>query len=155
MKFRFVLSVLLLSAISLSAQRTNRNIGIILGDPTGVSGKYWLNDTQAFDLAISWRTGTIGELNKSDGKTSLSLHSTYLIHDYSVFSNKHLPAYFGVGGTVTLQQDLAVGIRGAVGIDYLFPNIPLDAFIEFAPSFYLIPSSVFRIGFGLGIRYHF
>lgn len=155
MKFIIALSVLLLGASSLFAQRTNKNIGIILGDPTGVSGKYWLNDTQAFDLAISWRTGTIGEVKNSESKTSLTVHSTYLIHDYSVFSNKHLPAYYGVGGTISLQKDLAVGIRGAVGIDYLFPNLPLDAFIEFAPTFYLIPSSVFHIGFGLGIRYHF
>ncbi|HEU0038897.1 MAG TPA: hypothetical protein VFR76_06460, partial [Verrucomicrobiae bacterium] len=61
--------------------------GLILGEPTGASLKYWLNDTMALDGAIGW---------SFHRETDLHLHSDVLWHKFDLFSvpEGRLPLYF-------------------------------------------------------------
>ena len=98
----------------------NFGLGLELGDPGawGALEKIWIDKTNAFQPAVK-----IG-----DGLTLLQLD--YLWSDYDVIHPDHglMPLYFGVGGDLDLQNSVAVGARGVVGISYLFNRreVPVD-----------------------------
>lgn len=123
-------------------------IGIILGEPTGLSFKLWTGRTSAFDAAAAWSF-------RHEGK--LHLHLDYLIHNFRIFNVKSgkLPLYFGIGSRVKFEEDMRVGVRIPVGICYLFKNHPLDIFFEIVPLLDVAPETEFGINGSLGIRYFF
>ena len=47
-------------------------LGIILGEPTGISFKSWLSTTTAFDMAAAW---------SFVDEDALHLHGDYLVHN--------------------------------------------------------------------------
>jgi hypothetical protein len=124
--------------------------GLILGEPTGASLKYWLNSTMAVDGAVGW---------SFHEETDLYLHSDVLWHKFDLIpvSRGQLPLYFGVGGRWKIRDndDDRVGVRAPVGLSYIFDNVPVDVFLEVAPIIDFAPST--RGGFtaGIGARYWF
>ena len=74
MKYKIAIIVLLLSVASANAcTQDDFGIGIILGEPTGLSLKYWLDEERAIDGAAAW------SYSEND---SFQLHGDYLIHNY-------------------------------------------------------------------------
>ena len=75
-------------------------------------------------------------LKLGNGSTLLQLD--YLWHDYDVIHPKDglFPIYFGVGGDLSLQSNVAVGARGVVGISYLFNRVevPVDIYVQLVPE---------------------
>lgn len=125
--------------------------GIIIGEPTGASLKYWLNDTMAFDGAVGWSYRP---------HSDLYLHSDVLWHDFDLIpvAQGKLPLYFGVGGLVRFRddnRDNQVGIRAPVGLSYMFDNIPVDVFVEVAPTIDVAPDVRGEVTGGVGVRYWF
>jgi hypothetical protein len=124
--------------------------GLVIGEPTGASVKYWFNNTLAIDGAFGW---------SFHHDTDFTIQSDVLWHKYDLFhvSQGALPLYFGVGGRVKFRdnQDDEAGIRVPVGVTYLFPDIPVSLFAEVAPVLDVTPSV--RGGFtaGIGARYRF
>jgi hypothetical protein len=139
-------------------------LGIILGDPTGLSGKWYINPDHAIDFAIGagWFTGH-----------SLRIHADYLFH-FHLTSNStfDLPLYIGVGpafafwygdyrdgywGTKEYYGDprFGLGVRVPFGVSFQFNEVPLDLFIEVVPSIGLLPGIGFFFDWGLGLRYWF
>ena len=143
----FVLTVVLLRADAL-AQSSGFGLGIILGEPTGISGKLWTGKSTAIDGAIAWSSGK---------NSALHLHADYLLHNFNLFKVEKgkLPLYYGIGGRVNLQNDTSVGVRIPVGINYIFANAPFDIFLEIVPLLDLVPNTEFRLNAGLGVRYFF
>lgn len=156
-----VISVILIWAGSLvplksaSAQSSVFQAGLIFGNPTGFSAKYWINTDKAIDFAVSLPSQT-NEFSSSEN-TNYIVHSTYLTHQRNLLrlETGELIYYNGVGGTVTLQDNPIIGIRGVMGLDYVFPKIPVNVFIEFAPVFHIYPASIVDSGLAIGTRYHF
>lgn len=130
------------------AQDKGFGLGIILGEPTGISGKQWLTQNTAVDGAAAWNFGNGGYLH---------LHADYLIHNYDVFTVKEgrLPLYFGVGGRIGFGDDVLFGLRGVVGVAYQFSGAPFDAFLEIAPIMDLVPGTKFHVHGGIGARFYF
>lgn len=124
--------------------------GAIFGEPTGVSLKYWLNDTMALDGAAGW---------SFHDEDDLHLHSDILWHKFDVFkvSKGQLPLYFGVGGRVKFRDndDDKVGIRFPIGISYLFEDAPVSLFLEVAPVLDLTPDTDADFTAGIGVRFRF
>ncbi len=122
--------------------------GIILGDPTGISLKYWSSPTNAWDAGIAWGIG------RDD---AFHLHGDYIWHKYGLIrvEKGRLPLYYGVGGRILFTAKAHFGIRGVIGLDYLFAGIPLDIFLEIGPVFDLVPATEFDFTGGLGARYFF
>lgn len=125
--------------------------GIIVGEPTGASLKYWLNDTLAVDGAVGW---------SFHDHTDAYFHSDILWHDFDLIpvSQGRLPVYFGAGGMVRFRDDRhdnQVGIRLPVGVSYIFDNTPVDIFAEVAPVIGLAPDVRGEVTGGIGIRYWF
>lgn len=123
-------------------------VGISLGNPTGVNGKYWLDKTAAVD----------GGLGLSLGKhTDASLHSDYLLHKEGAFflNDVHpLDLYYGVGGRMEFADDIELGIRVPVGLAHRVENGDADVFGEIAPIFDFLTSPSVEVHFLFGARYY-
>ena len=125
----------------------NFGVGLMIGEPTGISLKYWYSDKNALGGGIAWSLGRYDAVH---------LHADYLWHSYSAFGDiekGRLPVYYGVGGRIVFAEDNSVlGVRVPVGLDYRFENDPLDLFLEIAPTVNLAPDTDFDINGALGIR---
>lgn len=138
---------------SATAQQSEFGLGIILGEPTGLSLKKWVHSTAAIDGAVAWSFGN---------KDALHLHADYLVHNFTLFKVEKgkIPLYYGIGGRIKFEEDngegdTKIGLRIPVGICYMFTNSPLDVFIEIAPLLDLSPSTEFDLNGAVGIRYFF
>ena len=142
----FVVAIFL--QIKVNAQDRGFGLGIILGQPTGVSGKYWTNGQNAFDFAAAWSFSENG---------NLLLQADYVWHMFRLIqvSEGKLPLYVGVGGEITFANRTRVGVRVPVGLDYLFANAPVDIFLEIVPILELVPETDFDLAGGVGVRYWF
>jgi len=156
MKNGTILALVGLLFISVSAVQAqpkgnegDKGLGIIIGDPTGVSFKAWLNSKHAFDLALAWTL----ERNES-----LHIHGSYLYHNNNFFNPNRgrMPLYYGIGGRVKVREDrTTLGVRVPFGFEYLFQGAPLGLFLEVAPILDLTPNTELDINTGLGIRFYF
>jgi hypothetical protein len=135
------------SSSNVGAQDSGFGLGVILGEPTGISFKNWVGSRTAIDGGIAW---------SFSNNNSLHLHMDYLVHNFNVFKAKKgkLALYYGIGGRIKTEKS-RVGIRIPVGINYIFGDAPLDIFFELAPVLDLVPSTEFRLTGGIGIRYYF
>ncbi len=128
--------------------------GIVLGQPTGLSFKWWAGETVAFDAVAAW----------SFFPGRLYFHTDYLQHFFNLFdvAPDQLPAYVGIGGKVALDfaavdspDFVNLGGRIPVGISFLSQELPLDIFLEIAPGIRLVPDVQPVYGAGVGVRYRF
>ena len=124
-------------------------IGLILGEPTGITAKLYLHDDRAIDFAA-------GSAFIAGG---LQVHSDYLFHPWILQDRDSfvLPVYIGPGlrlidysGGADSGSHLAVGIRAVVGLLFDFKNVPLDAFVEVAG----VGEYDFKSGNGLGAAFN-
>jgi hypothetical protein len=122
--------------------------GIILGEPTGFSAKYWLSSTSAIDGAIAW--------SFIDGG-AFHIHADYLLHSFRLIyvPEGKLPFYYGIGGRLKTSDKTRLGVRVPLGLAYLFQTAPVDIFLEVVPILDFIPKTDFRINAALGARYYF
>jgi len=146
--FRFLTICFIFSTISIFSQSSGFGLGIIVGEPTGLSGKYFLNANNAIDAAVAW---------SFKKEAALHIHADYLYHDNSFFNVRtgKLPVYFGFGGRIKLQDKSRFGVRVPVGIAYQFPKAPVDLFVEIVPLLDLIPDTQFDFNGAIGVRYYF
>lgn len=126
-------------------------LGVMAGEPTGLTLKVWGNSRQAFDAAAGWAIGEGGWVY---------LHGDYLWHRYEFDPEEFegtVPYYFGVGCRVLLHEgdDSRVGVRFPIGLDYLFESGRFEVFIEVAPVLDLAPETDFDLSGGVGARYYF
>lgn len=131
--------------------------GLILGEPTGVSMKYYLGNDTAVDAAVGG--AFIGK--------GIQVHADFLWHPW-VLEQKpsfSLPAYFGIGVRVLDrnggggdQDHVRIGARGVAGVLFDFTEVPLDVFLEVAGvADYRTKGDRFGldINLGAGVRYYF
>ena len=105
-------------------------VGIILGEPTGVSAKLYLADDHAIQGALGF--GFVGG--------GLHVHADYVIHPLILQAREQfvLLVYVGAGVRVIDYRNgrdddsIALGLRIVGGILFDFKQIPLDAFVEVA-----------------------
>ncbi len=123
-------------------------LGVILGEPTGLSLKAWMSHTTAFDLAVAW--STVDE-------PAVDIHGDYLFHDYDLFhvDRGQLPVYYGLGARLKfLNHDSQAGVRAPVGVEYLFESAKVGLFMELAPILDLAPDTGFHLNGAVGARYY-
>lgn len=150
------------TALAKTPKDYNIGLGIVLGEPTGLTAKYWFDDTNALDAHLSF--------DFTDEAFVVS--SNYLFH-FDILQLRtdaaELPFYVGIGGKLQFdagneQGDkkadkdddfLSVGARVPFGADLLFTRIPLEIFIEVGIGVRLIPATRPDLDGGLGIRYYF
>ncbi|MBK9029977.1 MAG: hypothetical protein IPL61_01340 [Myxococcales bacterium] len=108
-------------------------LGIMLGAPTGLSGKYYYASDKAFDFGV----GAFRYYRQRDG---LQIHVDHLWHPVSLVSNAdfEMPLYLGVGFRLFDFNDdvnhdgTAIGLRAPIGVAFDLNRTPIDIFVELA-----------------------
>jgi hypothetical protein len=124
-------------------------VGIIAGEPSGFSFKWWADDDTAVDAVTGW----------SLDNSHFYVHCDYLWHRAieDVDIGGTAPLYYGIGARLLLRDDgdSKVGVRVPIGLDYVFDNGRFDIFIEIAPIFNVMPDTDFDLSGGVGARFYF
>lgn len=124
---------------------SNTELGVILGEPTGISFKFWQSGSTAIDGAVAWSMGR---------NESVHVHADYLFHNDLDVDHGVLLFYYGPGvRTVFSDNNPRVGARFPLGLQYIVDSTRLSIFFEVAPTFDLIPSTSFGVNGGLGFRF--
>ena len=111
-------------------------LGIMLGGPTGLNGKYYLGPDTAVDFGV-------GAYHRVRFHSAIQLHADFLWHPFNLVSDPvfDLPLYFGIGGRILFHEfdpdedrddDVHLGVRGPVGLAMIFNEVPVDIFLELA-----------------------
>ena len=147
MRKAIIIALLGVFSLTMSAQDSGIGAGVIFGEPTGLSFKSWLTSKNAVDAAVTW----------SAIDDYLYVHADFLIHNFDIIdvSDGQLPLYFGIGGKVGFGNDLSMGVRVPIGLDYMFSGAPVDIFVEVVPGLKFLPAIDFDVDGGIGIRYWF
>lgn len=144
------------------AEKGSLGLGLIIGEPTGISGKLYLQDDQAIQAALGFTFVTGG----------FHAHADYVFHPWILEERDAftLPAYVGPGvrvlqhkGGRDADDDFRIGPRAVAGLLFDFKEIPLDVFVEVAGivelRFGSNDDAVNGLGValngGLGARYYF
>ncbi len=121
-KYLVIPFIVFLATNSLAIERKKSGIGVIAGDPDGITGKYMIKNNRAIDAGFGWKT---------KGDNEYHIYGDYLIYKYDLVEVPHgkLPLYFGGGARyITYREDEEkkkddkFGIRIPAGIEYLFWN---------------------------------
>jgi hypothetical protein len=132
-----------------AAKNHTWELGVLLGEPTGFSAKYWTTWETALDFGAAW---------SFEGKGQFHFHSDYIFHNFNAIKvdQGSLPIYFGIGGRIRLDEnDSRLGLRLVVGAEYLFDQYPMSLFFEIAPIVDFAPETEASVNGGLGVRYVF
>ena len=140
-----VVFILVLVALATGPISAQTSVGIILGEPTGLSAKQWLGEGASLDLAVAWSFIDTG---------SFYVHIDYQQHfDDLDIDEGDLLWFVGGGAKLSVGQRLNLGFRIPLGLVYQFTDAPLEVFIEAAPGMDLFPAVQFNGGGGVGIRF--
>jgi hypothetical protein len=117
-------------------------LGLELGEPTGLNGKYFLSDSRALDFGVGY---IYSHYYYGDG---VHLYADHLWHPVSLVSTPslELPLYIGVGarfwdfeycerigGDLFCDRGSAFGVRVPIGLSFDFNNVPIDIFVQLVP----------------------
>lgn len=155
-----LLGIMMLMAKPVAAQDHGFGIGIILGEPTGLSAKLWTSKENAFDFGLGVSVGgdRISHKYYYDNGSRVHFHMDYLWHSFNAIkSTERFPLYYGIGARFNSGggYDGSFGIRGVFGIAWFPHSTPIDVFVELVPVLQLTPSTGLGIDAGLGIRFFF
>jgi hypothetical protein len=133
-----VLGMMFILVKPTSAQDHGFGMGLILGEPTGLSAKLWTSKENAFDFGLGVSVG--GDRIKYKGnynRTSrIHFHMDYLWHAFNAInSTERFPLYYGIGGRFNTggNYEGSFGVRGVFGIAWFPRSTPIDVFLEFLP----------------------
>jgi len=140
-------------------------LGIVIGEPTGLSAKLWTAPLNAIDFGLAFSFNDYA-----------LLFSDYLFHFPGSLGRSspfvtQLTPYVGIGAVIAFANDrdsdkdrkffgrgrdtLGLGVRVPLGIEWMPPNPRLGVFIELVPGISLVPSTSGFIEGGIGVRYYF
>jgi len=140
-------------------------IGVVVGEPTGLSAKLWLDREKALDFGLAFSFDDY-----------VLLYSDYLFHfpgalgRSSLFVTQLTP-YVGIGGVIAFNNNrysdkdrtfsergrdsVGVGVRIPLGLEWIPARPPLGVFLELVPGISIIPRTSGFIEGGVGVRYYF
>lgn len=147
--------------------------GLELGSPSGLTGKYFLSDSNALDFGLGYIYHSYYY-----GDDGIHLYLDYLWHPASLVSAEafELPFFIGVGGRYwdfdycdgrgcINYGGSAIGVRIPLGIAFDFNTVPLDIALNIVPTIDFIRGDYYdrvdhhRAHFGfdvsIAIRYWF
>jgi hypothetical protein len=135
--------------VSTSVWSNDLGVGVSIGNPTGLNGKYWLDGDHAIDGGFAWSLGK---------HSDLSIHSDYLFHKEGAFffnDVNPLDLYYGIGGRMEFEDEIDLGVRIPVGLAHKVENGKADIFGEVAPIVDFIGTTGVELHILFGGRYYF
>lgn len=141
--------LLALSGAAFGQAHGNVGLGIQLGEPSGITGKFWLGSQSAVDATVGWNLIT----------DRIVLQAGYLHHFPLSVRTGSLAAYVGIGGLMgswdyePFGQEIYLAARVPLGLEFIYE--PVSFYAEVDPLVALIPATDFDIGGGIGFRFYF
>ncbi len=158
-KFRALAVAALLACSSAAYANPVRplGLGVIFGEPTGLTLKYWTHSNQALSFGVAYSFGN-----------SVTFIGDYLWHFLNAFSSgrrnsvaSEFTPYLGVGGVIFFKDERRysrstnLGIRIPLGIEFRPVHPPIGVYLELVPAVAVAPSVYGFVQGGIGIRYYF
>ncbi len=155
----FIIGILMMAVTALAGE-DGVGLGVILGEPTGLSFKTWTGNRSAIDAAAAW---------SFTDNPAFQFHMDYLYHPFSVPKPREVRGsvsfYFGVGGRIKLKEtnggaarnknDDLLGIRFPLGFSFLPSRSRVELFAEIVPVLDLAPETHSDMDAAVGARYYF
>jgi hypothetical protein len=129
-------------------------LGGCLGTPTGISGKLWLGTENAVQFSLG---GDWGQFRDIAATADFLVHFRPINVEGDDFA---LPLYAGGGVKTDVNWSvpggqLLLGPRIVLGGTVLVPTLPVDLFLEIAPTVYVYDTPGWAMDGQIGARYYF
>ena len=130
-------------------------IGMGIGAPTGVVGKLMVNDWSGIQFSAGGDLGRIGDFGLT---TDYVIHTQPLNNPADGYTAR---LHFGLGFSLSTNttQDLGstfLGPRlGIAGANVTIDGMPIDFFLEAAPTLYFYQNISWGFDGQMGVRYYF
>ena len=144
------LAVLVAMAVAQPGGAGKLGVGLMAGEPSGISAKAWLSPNTALDAGLAWYSWW--------AEGGLHVHADFLYHFNNLVPDLEfatLPPYIGIGGRIKFEEKSHIGARVPLGVTMLFKEFPVDLFLEVVPIVNLIPSTKADWNSAIGFRYYF
>ena len=134
---------------------TEYQLGVVLGAPTGISGKASVDSKHSVDMVLAYSLAD---------ELGLEFHADYLVekaHSFGTSGGNPFELYYGIGARVVAitrgkhEDDVAFGPRTPLGVTYRINNPKVEFFGELALAFDIIPATNLDLEGGVGLRYRF
>lgn len=152
------ISSMLISSHAANAQTSKGNLGLglVIGDITGITGKYLYEDNKGIAASVGldenhfhldvdhiWDTKINLDGDRFDVYYGLGLQlHTHDNHYYENYKVRH-------------EDEANLGVRVPLGIQHFFREPPIQVFFEIAPTLVFLGHTGLDINFALGSRYFF
>jgi hypothetical protein len=149
-------------AAEAAPQGKSFGLGLVLGAPSGITGKYMLTGDQGIQASIGF-----GFSPRYRNNTNLVLVSDVVVAVDYLWTPIHLVdvepidvnLYIGGGAIVGVWENgffgASVGARLPLGVSVPFKAIPLELYLELVPTLVVFPPLALGVGAGLGGRWYF
>jgi hypothetical protein len=143
-----MLALTLLSALT-GTPSSGISIGIVIGDPTGLSLKFWgIGQNSALQVNIGGGGFVV--------PANLSVSGSLLFHAL-LTRETPINGYLGVGALAGIRRDdeAVLGILVPLGLEFILSEVPLDLFIEVPPviGFTTKRKPLANLTLGIGLRF--
>jgi hypothetical protein len=165
---KFILLILIVYAVifisssyAQSPEGKNFGFGLMVGDPTGLTIKFWTQRSSAIVIDVG---------GSYFGSPRIGID--YLWH-FNAFRSNVTKLYAGFGGALGIGEGkglyysnnegrfyfrthngLGTGARGVIGVNFIPQSAPLEIFLELGMLVGLTPSFGSAFDSGLGIRFY-
>ncbi|MBT8495054.1 MAG: hypothetical protein KJO07_18555 [Deltaproteobacteria bacterium] len=147
-----VMSLLLTALMSAAAPRARADfgLGLVLGEPTGLSAQYTFGERNALNFALGFEI-----IDEGDNDLYFHIDYIFMIADLVNTGAFDLPFYVGVGGFLIDRNDATIGARMPFGVEMQFKSAPINIFAEIGLSLAIIDDVDLDVFGALGFRYYF
>jgi len=140
---KIVVSLFVLIVLSVGVFSAPLGIGAKIGEPSGLYIRSYTGLRSFVGVTAAW----------SFSHDSFSIQADYNAVSPNVFGDVDFS--YGGGIHVGVKDDLDLGIRFPLALNFVIPETPVLTFLEIAPGFMFLPSTAFDLSGGLGIVYIF
>jgi hypothetical protein len=145
---KLVLLIAMLWSVPARADGGAFGLGLIIGQPTGVTAAFELSDHTMIDAAIGF-----GWVRDRDFYTHVEFD--YFLPTLVKGGSAELSAYLGIGGFFFAHKDPGFGARAPFGLSVDFTSVPLQIFGEVALLLAFTPDTDLDVRGAVGFRYYF
>lgn len=152
----FSLFFLSFFSTTLQAQTYSTALGLRLGYPASASYKNFIANDRAIEAFVGFRS-------YRSSRSWINVGVAYQVHN-ELPGLKGLQWYYGLGVSAYSYQrranfpgdrdgSVSFGLQGYLGLDYIFPDIPINLSLDWVPTYFLNGNG-FDGNFGaLAVRY--
>jgi hypothetical protein len=130
------------------AESGSFGLGLIVGQPTGITGAYQLTDRTAIDAAVGFELF-------DDRDVYLHVEFLWYLPTLVSTGDLELSAYLGIGGFFVSHNDPVFGARAPFGLSLDFRSVPLQIFAELSVLLPIVPDVDLAVRGAAGFRYYF